>query len=210
MSKPVLLLGAGGHAAVLIDMLRQLNHHIIGLVAREEPAAKPGFAGIPFYASDDDVLAFNKSEVLLVNALGSLPGQNGRSTLQRRFQQAGYQFMTIVSPHSMVSEYAQLAEGVQVMPGAVINAHSSISEGSIINSGAIIEHDCKIGPYNHIAPGAVLSGGVATGHHVHVGTGANIIQSITIGNNVMISAGSTVVKSLPDNSRHYVARPYIC
>lgn len=210
MSKPVLLLGAGGHAAVLIDIIRQLNHNIVGLVAMAEPAEKLCFAGIPFYASDDDVLTFDKSEVLLVNALGSLPGQNGRTMLQQRFQKAGYQFMTIVSPHSIVSKYTQLGEGVQVMPGAVINAHSYVGEGSIINSGAIVEHDCKIGRYNHIAPGAVLSGGVETGDNVHIGTGANIIQAIRIGSNVMVSAGSTVLNNLSDNSKHYVAKPYIC
>lgn len=210
MSKPVLVLGAGGHAAVLVDILRQLKHTIVGLVAKEVPADKAVFTGIPYYASDDDVLNFDKDNVVLVNGIGSLPGNNVRTRVHQQFKQAGYHFLTVVSPHAIVSEYSCLAEGVQVMPGAIINATTVIGEATIINSGAIIEHDCHIGRHNHIAPGAVLSGGVTSGENVHIGTGANVIHSVTIGQNVMISAGSTVLKSLPDNSKHYVAKPYIC
>lgn len=210
MSKPLLVLGAGGHAAVLIDILRQLNHNIVGLVARDIPADKPVFAGIPYYESDDDVLDFDKSEVLLVNAVGALPGQPRRALLQERFKQAGFHFMTVISPYSIVSEFSSLAEGVHVMAGAIINANSFIGEGSIVNTGAIIEHDCIIGALNHVAPAASLCGGVISGDNVHIGSGATVIHSIIIGKNVMISAGSTVLVNLPDNSKHYGAKPYIC
>ena len=75
MNKSVLVLGAGGHATVVVEMLRQLNYKIVGLVAQEQPVAQPVFDGIPSYLSDDDVLSFDKNTVLLVNAIGSLPGK---------------------------------------------------------------------------------------------------------------------------------------
>lgn len=209
MSKPVLVLGAGGHAAVLVDMLRQLNHTIVGLVAIDKPVDKPVFIGIPYYASDDDVLAFGTDEVLLANGIGSLPDQNIRSRVHQQFKQAGYQFVTVVSPRAIVSDYCMLAEGVQVMPGAIVNADSVIGESTIINSGAIIEHDCNIGSHNHIAPGVALSGDVSTGDYVHIGTGASVIQGIKIGNNVMVGAGATVTKNLDSNKKLYVAKPFV-
>lgn len=209
MSKPLLVLGAGGHAAVLVDILRQLNHTIVGLVARDKPADKPVFAGIPYYASDDDVLAFDKDKVMLVNGIGSLPGSNIRTEVHKQFKQAGYQFVTVISPRAIVSDYCSLAEGVQVMPGAIINTNSVIGEGTIINSGAIVEHDCDIGPHNHIAPGVTLSGEVSTGDYVHIGTGAGVIHGISIGNNVMVGAGATVTKNLGNNQKLYVAKPYL-
>lgn len=209
LSKPVLVLGAGGHAAVLVDMLRQLNHTIIGLVAKDKPADKPVFAGIPYYAADDDVLAFNKGDVLLANGIGSLPGGNTRTKVHQQFKHAGYQFITLVSPYAIVSNYSRLAEGVQVMPGAIINTNSVIGEGTIINSGAIVEHDCDIGPHNHIAPGVTLSGDVSTGDYVHIGTGASVIHGIKIGNNVMVGAGATVTKNLDSNKKLYVAKPFL-
>lgn len=209
MSKPILVLGAGGHAAVLVDVLRQLNHTIVGLVAKDKPKDVLVFAGIPYYSSDDDVLAFDKHAVLLANGIGSLPGVNIRARVHLQFQQAGYQFVTVVSPRAIVSDYCCLADGVQVMPGAIINANSVIGEGTIVNSGAIVEHDCVIGAHNHIAPGAVLSGNVSTGDYVHIGTGAAIIQAIKIGSNVMVGSGATVTKNLDNNKKLYVAKPFL-
>lgn len=209
MNKPVLLLGAGGHAAVVMDMLRQLNCTVVGVVAKDQPKSLGVFEGIAWHSSDDDVLSFDKDEVLLVNAIGSLPGQEVRFKVQQKFKQLGYRFMTVVSPKAIVSDYALLSEGVQVMPGCIVNINASIGEGSIINSGAIIEHDCVIGRYNHVAPGAVLSGAVVTGDYVHIATGARVIQSIHIGEHALVGAGATVNKDLESNKTLYVAKPFL-
>ena len=208
MTKPVLLLGAGGHAAVLVEILQQLNCEILGLVALEPPRSKVAFSDLRWYSSDDDVLLFKKDEILLVNALGSLPGNAMRSRLHEKFKGLGYQFMTIISPHAIVSKYAQIDEGAQVFPGCIVNANAVIGEGSIVNTGAIVEHDCLIGRHNHIAPGAVLSGSVITGDFVHIATGASVIQGIHIGENTVIGAGATVTKNLDRNSKVYVAKPF--
>lgn len=209
MSKPVLVLGAGGHAAVVVEMLRQLNYSIVGLVAQDRPVAQPVFEGLTWYSSDDDVLSFDKGGILLVNAIGSLPGQNTRFKIYDKFKELGYHFATLVSPSAIVSDYAALSEGVQIMPRAIVNVNARIGENSIINSGAIVEHDCVIGSHNHIAPGAVLSGGVVTNECVHIGTGAKIIQGIHIGERTTVGAGVTVTKDLDNNKTLYVAKPFL-
>lgn len=209
MNKSVLVLGAGGHATVIVEMLRQLNYKIVGLVAQEPPVAQSVFDRIPCFLSDDDVLSFDKSTVLLVNAIGSLPGQNTRSKVYDKFKRLGYHFATLVSPSAIVSDYATLSEGVQVMPGAIINANARIGENSIINSGVIVEHDCVIGQQSHIAPGAVLSGAVIIGEFVHISTGAKIIQGIHIGEHTVVGAGATVNKHLESNKTLYVAKPFL-
>lgn len=209
MNKPVLLLGAGGHASVVMDILRQLNCTVVGVVAKDQPKALGVFAGITWYSSDEDVLSFGKDEVLLVNAIGSLPGQEVRFKVHQKFKQLGYRFMTVVSPKAIVSDYSLLSEGVQVMPGCIVNVNASIGEGTIINSGAIIEHDCVIGKHNHIAPGAVLSGAVVTDDYVHIATGARVIQGIHIGERALVGAGATVNKDLESNKTLYVAKPFL-
>ena len=209
MSKPVLVLGAGGHAVVVIDILRQLNCTVLGVVAKEQPKVQPVFEGLTWYSSDDDVLTFDKDSLLLVNAIGSLPGQDTRFKVHQKFKQEGYNFMTVVSPKAIVSDFASLAEGVHLMPGCIVNANAFIGEGTIINSGAIVEHDCLIGKHNHVAPGAVLSGTVHTGDYVHIATGAMVIQGIQIGERALVGAGSTVTKNLECNKTLYVAKPSV-
>lgn len=98
------------------------------------------------------MLSFDRDSILLVNAIGSLPGQEVRFKVHQQFKQLGYSFMTIVSPKAIVSDYAILSEGVQVMPGTIVNVNAYIGEGTILNTGSIIEHDCVIGKHNHIAP----------------------------------------------------------
>jgi sugar O-acyltransferase (sialic acid O-acetyltransferase NeuD family) len=203
------VLGAGGHAAVVVEMLRQLNYNIVGLVAQEKPVKQALFEGLAWYSSDDDVFSFDKDVILLVNAIGSIPGQNTRFKIYDKFKELGYHFTTLVSPNAIVSDYATLSEGVQVMPGAIVNVNACIGENSIINSGAIVEHDCVIGRHNHIAPGAVLSGGVVTNECVHIGTGAKIIQGIRIGERTTVGAGVTATKDLDSNKTLYVAKPFL-
>lgn len=209
MNKPVLVLGAGGHAAVVIDILRQLNCTVLGLVAKEQPKASTVFEGLTWYSSDEDVLSFDKDSILLVNAIGSLPGQETRAKVHQIFKLEGYTFMTVVSPKAILSDFASLAEGVHIMPGSIVNTNAYIGEGTIINSGAIIEHDCVIGRHNHIAPGAVLSGSVFTGDYVHIATGAKVIQGIQIGERALVGAGATVTKSLGKKETIYVAKPFV-
>lgn len=209
LNKPVLVIGAGGHAAVVVDILRQLNCNILALVATEQPGNHAIFANIPWYSSDDAVLSFDKDSILLVNGIGSLPGNNVRSKIHQKFKLLGYQFMTVISPNAIVSEYANFAEGVQIMPGSIVNVNANIGEGTILNSGSIIEHDCLIGQHNHIAPGAVLSGGVKTGDFVHISTGARVIHGIQIGEQTLVGAGATVTKNIESNKTLYVAKPFL-
>ncbi|MDB2630018.1 acetyltransferase [Luminiphilus sp.] len=209
MSKPVLVLGAGGHAAVVIEILRQLNCTLLGVVARDKPSAQGIFAGLTWYSSDDDVLAFDKDQISLVNGIGSLPGKELRFKLHRHYKKRGYHFKTLVSPQALVSSSAKLSEGVQVMPGCIVNVNAQIGEGTILNTGTIVEHDCVIGKHNHIAPGVVLSGSVATGDYVHIATGANVIQGIFIGERAVVGAGASVTKKLDSNTTLYVAKPLL-
>lgn len=209
MNRPVLVLGAGGHAAVLVDILRQLQVNILGVVATEKPKKCLVFVDIPYFSDDDDVLQFSKDEIFLVNAIGAMPAQEVRFNVYHKFKSLGYSFMTVVSPKAIVSDYAHLAEGVQIMPGCIVNVNAIIGEGTILNSGAIIEHDCVIGKHNHIAPGSVLSGTVVTEDFVHIGTGAQVIQNIYIGAHALIGAGATVTKRLESNKVLYVAKPFL-
>lgn len=209
MSKPVLVLGGGGHATALLDILRQLEHDILGVVSIGPPQPQPVFTGLDWYTSDDYILSFDTQEIRLVNALGALPGHSSRYKLHEKFKSLGYRFLTVISPHAVVSEFAALSEGVQIMPGSFVNANAIIGEGSIVNTGAIIEHDCVIGRHNHIAPGAVLSGSVVTGDLVHIATGASVIQGITIGNAAIIGAGVSATQNIAAGKTLYAAKPFL-
>lgn len=197
MNKPLVILGAGGHAAVLIDTLKLQNAEILGLVSPELATHRRVLQGIPHYLQDDDVLTFSPDDIRLVNGLGSLPGNTLRAKLFTQFIALGYQFENVIADSAIISPYAELGHGVQVMPGAIIQAGAVIGDNTIINSGSIIEHDCVIGAHNHIAPGVTLSGDVRTEEFVHIGTGASVIQGLQLARYAVVSAGVAVTKNIP-------------
>lgn len=199
-------MGGRGHATVLLDILRQEQHHILALISLTEVVPVGLFADIVQYYDNDDVLRFNKDQICLVNGVGSLPGQGVRFGLFERFTSLGYQFESVIACSAQVSLYARLGHGVQILPGAIVQAGAVIGDNTIINTGAIIEHDCIIGRHNHVAPGVTLSGGVKTADYVHIGTGASVVQNVEIKEDVIIGAGCVVTRDVPAKHTVYPAR----
>ena len=201
----LLILGSGGHASVLVDILYQQKIKVDGLVSPEVIQQRKALVGLSQY-QDADVLGFDKGKVTLINGIGSLPGCNLRRKLFNEYKALGYDFGRVIATSAIISPYAEIGMGVQIMSGAIIQAGAIVGDNTIVNTGAIIEHDCKIGAQNHIAPGVTLSGGVETASNVHIGSGASIIQLIKIGENAVVGAGSTIVKDVADNIICFPAR----
>ncbi|WP_347988740.1 acetyltransferase [Methylomonas sp. AM2-LC] len=194
--KPVIILGSGGHARVILNILSRLGVMVKGFVDPHRPVSSI-YMGISVLGDDQSVLNCETDQVELVNGIGSLPRDAKlRSTLFDFFQKRGYTFKTVIDPLAFVADDVRLAAGVQVMAGVIIQTGTIIAENSIVNSGVIVEHDCRIGKHVHIAPGAVLSGEILVGDHVHIGTGATVIQGIEIGEGSVIGAGSVVTRSV--------------
>lgn len=202
MNKSVIIQGGGGHASVLIDILRLIDPDIIGIV---DPFLDKGskIKGITVIGSDDAVLGYPNSEVVLVNALGPLPKKSTREALSTKFINLGYQFLTLIHPRAYVAPSARVEDGAQIMAGALVQAKSYIGRLSVVNSGAIIEHDCSIGDHAHIAPGAILCGGVHVADGVFIGAGAVVLENTRLGANSILAAGVTLRKDLVENEIFY-------
>jgi len=202
LNKPVILLGGGGHASVLIEILNLIDSKIIGIV---DPDIEKGISiyGIPVIGGDNKVLDFSIEEVLLVNAVGPKPKNSSRELLSKKFRNLGYQFKTLIHPNAYISKSSIIEEGSQIMAGAIVQAHALIGKCSVINSGAIIEHDCRIGEHNHVAPGAVLCGGVSTEFEVFIGSGAVVLENLHLKANTTIAAGVTLRKNLVNKKIFY-------
>lgn len=209
MAKPVIVLGGGGHAKVVVDALKLSDIDIIGVSDKNFKVGESIFSDLTILGGDESVLNYSKEEVELVNGLGSFPGYNLRTELFQFFSEKGYRYQTVVHPTAIVSGDILLHQGVQVMAGAVIQPGTVVGLNSIINSRASVDHDCVIGDNCHIAPGAILSGNVKLGDSVHIGTGAVVIQSIDIEKKAVVGAGAIVTSNIPKNSIVYPARSVI-
>lgn len=197
MSQPVIVLGSGGHAKVLIETLLASSTMIAGIADPAPSTVGQLVLGVPVIGNDDIVREFPPEEIRLVNGIGSVGLPVRRQELFERFKALGYRFATIVHPSAVVASDVELSEGAQIMAGAVIQPGSRIGSNVIVNTRASVDHDCIIGDHVHIAPGATLSGDIVVGDSCHIGTGATVIQGIRIGPGSVIGAGTLVLKNVP-------------
>ena len=184
------MLGAGGHASVLMDILEQNKIKVDRIYAPEINGERSVFKGVPFYKDEDEIFQQDSNTIKLVNGVGFLPHSRGRQRISEKFISRGFRFLSIISQSAEISSNAKLGSGVQVLNGAIVQTGAVISDETILNTRAIIEHDCSIGPMNHIAPNATLCGGVNTGANVFVGAGAVVLPNSQIKDCAVLQAFS--------------------
>lgn len=200
MTRPLIVIGAGGHAKVLIEALLHAGMPLAGIVDADPARHGTTLLDQPIHGGDDFVLALSPTEVLLVNGLGSIADPSLRIRIFETFKGHAYCFETVIHPSAIVANDTLFGEGVQVMAGTVIQPGCRLGDNSIINTGATLDHDCLIGKHVHIAPGVTLSGGVTVGEKAHIGTGATVIQGISIGPKAVVGAGAVVIRDVAANS----------
>ena len=180
-SRSAVMLGAGGHAKVVLSLAQALGYTVTGVcdpaLDRQSIAT---WREVPVLGGDDAIHALDVGSIVLINGVGQLPGGLVRRNLFEKYRKLGFRFPPLVHPFAWVEGSASLAEGVQIMAGAVIQADCRIGENSIINTRASIDHDARIGAHVHVAPGATLCGGVSVGSGAFIGAGATVIQGVTI------------------------------
>lgn len=200
--QPVVLLGAGGHAGVVLEALRLAGQQVVGVC---DPALNGGemaaVGDLPVINGDSLIESHPPADYDLVNGVGMLPRQEKRKALFVNMNDLGYRFANVIHPSAIVSDATDIRDGVQVMTGAIIQSDVSIDPQSIVNTGAQIDHGCRIGTLVHISPGAVLCGDVTVGDEAFIGAGATVINGIKIGTGAVIGAGAVIIQDVPDGAK---------
>ena len=186
----VYVFGAGGHGKVVLDVLLSENKYVIKGILDDAPQSDSLFE-IPIKKN------FNRKKLQARNCIVAI----GDNAIRKRIVTTlDTNFIMTIHPNAIVSKFAKIGPGTQIMAAAVVNPDAIIGNHCIINTGAIVEHDCKLEDYVHIAPNACLGGNVTVGEKTLVGIGATVIPNVKIGKNVSIGAGTVVLQDVPDNA----------
>ena len=198
MNEKVIIIGAGGHAKVVADIVRK-NEDIVSGFLDDAYENEKEFYGSKIYGRVNKYELF-KENCCFIIAIGN------NKIRERISKELKCRWYTGIHPTAVVSKSATIGEGTVVMPNAVINADAIIGKHSIINSGAIIEHDCKVGDYTHIAPKGLVCGVTNIGEKTFLGAGGTVINVIDVSDETTIGAGSVVVKNIKEKGT-YVGVP---
>lgn len=193
----VVVIGGGGHAGVVIDILRLQGADLVGIIDPDPGARAATLMNLPVLGDDRALSRLRESNTWIAIGIGGTgPGDSRRRSFAHA-RAAGLSVCSVIHPSAVIATNVTLGDGVHIMAGAIIQTGCRVGHNTIVNTGAIIDHDCEIGDHVHIAPGAVLSGGVIVEDGAHIGTGACLIQLVRIGSGAMVAAGAVVVGSVP-------------
>lgn len=208
MAERVMVVGAGGHAKVVIDVLRAAGHEVVALFDDDPGRRGQVFRGVPVVGGSADVVAHAATQGLR-HFLVAIGHNTARLAIGRRLEAAGLVGLAAAHPAAVLSPGVVLGPGTVVMAGACINADTRIGAHAIVNTGARVDHDCMLGDGVHLAPGVVLCGNVSVGELAFVGAGATVIPGMNVGARASVGAAAAVVRPVADDSkvRGVPARP---
>lgn len=192
-SERVVVIGAGGHARVVVDIAEDMKaFEIAGFIS-----VTPGESlyGYSYLGSDEALPRIYASGTR--SALLAVGDNSRRQSAMRRLKHQGFRLITVISPGALVSKYATIGAGVAILPGAVVNAGVALSDAVIVNTKASVDHDCVLGECVHIGPGASLAGNVRLDEGVFLGAGTSVVPGISIGAWTVVGAGGVVTSNLP-------------
>lgn len=197
IDRPLVLLGAGGHAKVLLALALAAGHPVVGVCDRQLAVSGTcRWRGVPVLGGDEALATLDPQAYGLINGVGQMPKQDGRRRLYDTWRTKGFLFPALVHPFAWVADDAVLVDGVQVMAGVVIQPACTIGINTILNTGASVDHDCQIGAHVHIAPRAALCGGIRVDDGAYIGAGATVIHGMSIGRDAVVGAGVACVRNV--------------
>lgn len=191
--KPFIVIGAGGHARVVIDALRSIEASIAGVLDIAYDGEREDILGSPVLGGLDVLAEYPPGAVWLAIAVGD---NIERRAIFDRYGGDGYEFPPVIHVQAVVSDTARLGSGSFVNVGAIVNARVRIGENCIVNTGSILDHETVLGDHSHVAPGVRVAGRVTIGGATFVGIGTSIIDGVRIGDGVIVGAGSVVIDDL--------------
>lgn len=190
--KNIILIGAGGHSKVCIDVIEQIAEwKIAGIVDYKKTKIKD-ILGYPIIGFDNDLERLKKKYQYAFVGVGQIRSAEIRIKLFNQLIKLGYKLPYLISPNAYVSKHAKIGKGTIVMNNATVNADAKIGDNCIINSKSLIEHDVLIENHCHISTGATINGGVKVGAQSFVGSNATTKEKITIASKSFIKANTLI------------------
>jgi UDP-perosamine 4-acetyltransferase len=192
-SKPLLLIGAGGHAQMLAAWLLEAGmtpEQFYWVDAKAPPPDldqraclwhRPCWLEEAVFANPDDYFsqagAGGIQQALF--AIGSV-----RSARQRwQIAQRWLSFIPLVSwrhPSAVIAQTAEVGLGSVVLAGSVVQPFAKVGALGLLNTGSILEHHASLGVNVHLAPGSVVCGAARIGDHGFIGANAVVKQGLEL------------------------------
>ena len=194
MKIPFVIVGSGGHALSVANVVRSCDYRLVAFVDDEK--AGQTLSGVPIITNRHCKESFKHASYAIGIADNSI---RERVSKEYMADLPSAEFPTLVHKSSVIGFDVKIGRGTIVMPLAHIGPNSSVDEFCILNTCSSIDHHCCMRSYSSLAPRAVCGGTVEIGTRSAVSIGAIINHDLQIGSDSIIGANSYVNTLIADN-----------
>jgi len=199
IKKDYIIIGAGGHGAVIADILYNRGFSLIGFL---DDNLKIGTDILGTKVLGKIETCLDHSDCMFIIGIGD------NTTRQKIALTYPIQYGSAIHPSAIIGEQVKIGLGSVLMAGTILNPRTTIGSHCIINTGACLDHDNTLEDFVHISPKVVSGGSVTVGSKTHVGIGAVIKNNVTICPDTTIGAGAVVVNNITQPAT-YVGVPAV-
>ncbi len=194
----IVIVGASGHAKVVIDIVeREAKHHIAGLIDTQRAIGEV-VLGYPVIGREADLPELTRQHQL-GGVLIAIGDNFVRSQVTERIAQLCPQLpiVSAIHPGASIARDVSIGAGTVIMAGACVNPCVTISRGCILNTLASLDHDSVMEDFSSLAPRVATGGNCRIGVCSAICIGAVLSHGVHIGEHTVVGAGSTVLHSVP-------------
>lgn len=190
------IIGAGGHAREVLDLLRELRIEPEGFLV------EPGFGDVGTTIHGAPILGSlewlkRRDDVRAVCAVGD-PALRRRLTEQAL--DLGAAFITAIHPTVAKTEWVTIGKGAVVAAGTILTNEVRIGNHAHVNIACTLSHDTTIEDFATLSPGVHLAGGATVEEGAFLGVGAVVLPRVTVGSWAVVGAGAVVTRDMPPNA----------
>ncbi|MBN1920413.1 MAG: acetyltransferase [Anaerolineae bacterium] len=186
----VAVIGAGGHAGVVIDTLLEAGFSVGGVFDDDMTRHGTEILGYEVLGPPEALRDYG-----LRKAIVAIGDNHTRYAMVQRFPDLEWQ--TVIHPDTHVHPNAQIGAGTIVMVRSVIRPNVLIGAHAIINTAAVVGHECVVEDFVHVAGSTHLGGECYIETGVFLGLGVVMVPGTRVGAWSIVGAGGAITKNVP-------------
>jgi sugar O-acyltransferase (sialic acid O-acetyltransferase NeuD family) len=195
----VAIIGAGGHARTLINILELRAYQVKGVY---DDNFKEEYRGeiIEGYPLLGGLEAIDPSEKVII-------AKGNCQDLKKLSDQFQSQLLddNLIHPSALV-ETKRIGTSNQISAMSYVSKSANIGASNLIYSQSTIEHEVELGDYNVVTVNVSLCGRVKIGNGCFFGAGSVVLPNLSICDEVTIGAGAVVTQDIKEAGT-YVGMP---
>ena len=195
----MVIIGAGGHGKVVLDILRAAGQHKpVGFLDADPALTDSYVCGVPVLGSINAIATLRRQRIR--RALIAIGDNRTRLHYAALLAEQGIELVNAIHPTAFVSPTAILGKNVVVAARAAVGTEARLGDSVIVNTSAVVDHECDIGDGAHVCPAAALAGRVRVGRGAFIGAGARVIQCRAVGDYATVGAGAVVIRDVSNEA----------